>query len=71
VDRISDQGPITKKARSSPAAAYFLPSVTQPINLEYKLIEHPNETKYNPNNSVHLNFASNNLIIFTLQNNWQ
>jgi hypothetical protein len=28
----------TRKDRSSPAATYFLPSITDPINLEYKFI---------------------------------
>jgi hypothetical protein len=25
-----------------------IPSITQPINLEYKLIKHPNEPEYKP-----------------------
>ena len=45
---ISYQGTVTRKAWSPPAAAYSRPSITQPINLEYKLIKHKNETKYNP-----------------------
>ena len=29
------------------------PSISQPISLEYKIIKHRNETKYNPNHVEH------------------
>ena len=46
-----------------------IPSITQPINLEYKFIKHPNETKYNPNNFAHFSLAANNLITLTWHDN--
>jgi hypothetical protein len=58
-----------KEAWSPPAALHFIPSITQPINLEYKLIKHPNETKCNPNHFTHFNLAPNNLITLTWHRN--
>ena len=45
------------------------PSITQPINLEYKLVRATTWTKHNPIHFAHFGLAPNNFITLTLHDN--